>query len=141
MIACTLRSCRGRFAALAVALALALVATTASLAAEVGAVPPRLAGTYTAYIGNYPHLGIYAGRRKLTFGPGSTVVWTIPNEGHVKEGVTVSENRITFLPAGVCLTSGTYVWTVEGKILTLTKVKDLCRKRATGLVRRWTRTG
>ena len=100
-----------------------------------------MAGTYTAYIGNYPDLGIYAGRRKLTFGPGTTVRWTIPSEGNLTEGVTVSGNRITFLPAGVCLKSGTYVWTIEGKILTLTKVKDPCRKRATGLVRRWSRAG
>ena len=105
MLAYTFRSCRGRLT-LAVALALALVGTTASLAARVGAVPPRLAGTYSAYIGNYPDLGIYAGRRKSTFGPGSMVVWTVPSEGHIKEGVTVSGNRITFLPAGVCLTSG-----------------------------------
>ena len=123
------------------ALALALVATTASVAAGVAAVPPRLAGTYAAYIGNYPDLGIYAGHRRLTFGPGSAVVWTIPGEGHVKEPVTVSGNKITFLPAGVCLKSGTYLSTVEGKISTLTKVNDACRKRTTALVRRWTRTG
>jgi hypothetical protein len=56
-------------------------------------------------------------------------------------GVSVAGNRITFMPSGVCVTGGTYIWKVKGRTLTFARVRDACRKRAIQLVRQWTRVG
>jgi hypothetical protein len=118
-----------------------LVSPTPALATGRGQIPSRLAGTWAAQLPNYPHIGLYAGQYKLTFGPGLTVRYSVPGEGNIPQGVTVSGNRITFLLSGQCITRGTYIWTVKGKTLTFTKLTDACRVRALTLGRRWRRIG
>jgi hypothetical protein len=130
---------------IAVALVVMALAATltavAALSARTGPVPPRLAGIWAATLTNYPAVGLYKGRYKLRMGPGSTMQYIVPDEGPVSQGVSVAGNRITFMPSGVCLTPGTYIWKVEGKTLTFAKVRDACRKRVIQLVRQWTRVG
>jgi hypothetical protein len=67
--------------------------------------------------------------------------YIVPREGPVSQGVSVAGNRITFMPSGVCVTRGTYIWKVKGRTLTFARVRDACRKRAIQLVRQWTRVG
>jgi hypothetical protein len=124
--------------ATAVGVLVVLVASL-SAAAAVAVMPARLAGTYVSRIGNYPEVGLYAGRYKLTFGPRSTVGYTVPGEPYFTLPVTVAGNRITFLPGGACPTRGTYVWNVDGATLTFRKVKDTCPKRVITMARRWKR--
>jgi hypothetical protein len=119
----------------------AMLAAAPALSARTGPVPPRLAGTWAATLTNYPAIGLYKGRYKLRMGPGSTMQYIVPDEGAVPQSVSVAGNRITFMPSGVCLTPGTYIWKVEGKTLTFAKVRDACRKRVIQLVRKWTRVG
>ena len=118
-----------------------LVPPVSALAAGLGPIPPRLAGTYAANVPNVLSVGLYAGRYKLKFEAGAKVFhYIVPGEGPIGQGVSVSGQRITFLPGGVCLTRGSYIWQVRGRILTFKKVNDACAKRAVQLVRRWTRT-
>lgn len=112
-----------------------------ALSARTGPVPPRLAGTWAATLTNYPAVGLYKGRYKLQMGPGSRMQYIVPDEGPVSQGVSVAGNRITFMPSGVCVTGGTYIWKVKGRTLTFARVRDACRKRAIQLVRQWTRVG
>lgn len=125
------------------------VAATASLvfgtvvvqadAGPAGPVPPGLAGTWAATVPNYPAVGLYKGRYRLRFGPGSKMQYIVPGEGAVPQDVSVNGNRITFMPSGVCITSGRYTWTVAGRSLTFTNVNDGCRKRVLQLRRKWMR--
>jgi hypothetical protein len=120
------------------ALAATLTAGPAQ-SAGTGPVPPRLAGIWAATLPNYPAVGLYKGRYKLRIGPGQTMQYIVPGEGAVPQGMSVAGNRITFMPSGVCSASGTYLWKVEGKTLTFSKLRDPCRKRVIQLVRHWTR--
>jgi hypothetical protein len=117
----------------------ATLAAVSALSAPIGPVPPRLAGIWAATLPNYPAVGLYKGRYKLRFGPGATMHYIVPGEGAVPQGVSVAGNRITFMPSGFCTGRGTYVWRVERKTLTFSKVRDTCRKRVIQLVREWTR--
>ena len=109
--------------------------------ASAGPVPARLAGTWAATLSNYPELGLYAGRYRLRFGPGSAMHYIVPGEGAVPQGVSVTGNRITFMASGVCTTPGRYLWKIKGRMLTFTVVGDRCRKRVTQLRRTWVRVG
>lgn len=119
----------------------AMVAVEPALSLRTGPVLSRLAGTWAATLPNYPAVGLYKGRYRLRLGPGFTMRYIVPAEDAVPQRVSVFGNRITFMPSGVCLTSGTYVWNVHGNTLTFSKVTDACRKRVVQLVRRWTRIG
>ena len=107
-------------------------------AASLGPPPHRLVGTYAATIPNLPAIGVYAGRYKLTLGPGSKITYDLPGEGRISQGASFSGSRVTFL-LGYCVTRGVYVWKLRGKILTFKKVRDSCQARAAILQRRWTR--
>jgi hypothetical protein len=123
----------------AAVLALAIGVVGSVPAATSGPVPARLVGTWGATLPNYPAVGLYKGRYKLKIGPGSIMHYIVPGEGAIVQGISVSSTRITFRASGVCLTQGTYTWTVNSNTLTFEKVRDTCRKRVVQLVRRWTR--
>jgi hypothetical protein len=120
----------------------ALLSAEHAVAADAAPVPPRLAGIYAAKVPYVPSVGLYPGRYKLKFDRGATVFhYIVPGEGAVPQGVNVSGQRITFMPSGVCKSPGTYIWKIQGKILTFKKLSDQCAKRVAQLVRRWTRAG
>jgi hypothetical protein len=128
-------------AAVFVVAATLVTAVTSAGAAGRGPVPPRLAGLWAATLPNYPDVGLYKGRRKLRFGPGSKVQYIRPYEGPLAQDVSVNGSRITFMLGGECALPGTYLWRVTGQTLSFTKVQDKCRKREVLLVRKWTRVG
>jgi len=109
-------------------------------AAESGRAPARLVGTYDSTLTrNYPVLGFYKGRYTLYVKPGNQIAFTVLDAATFPNKASFTGNRLFLAIDGQCTTTGLYRWTLRGRQLTLTKLRDACRPRAVLLSRTWTR--